>query len=184
MIETVISSQSVIVALYVLSCLALAIILEKSVVLFFLHRLCGTETLSKLIKAEVASPAEGTRQPAIQFLLSLENGEIPAIARQRIMERLSARISWLGTISTIAPMLGLLGTVTGMIKSFAAFDHNSVQTLQLISGIDEALFTTSLGLMIAIPALIAYNWLAGRANRFLDELELIEQNRPEKGDAS
>ncbi len=88
-------------------------------------------------------------------------------------ERVRRRLPALGTISTVAPLLGLLGTVTGMIKSFSAFDgaEAAVSRGMLSAGIDEALITTCLGLMIAIPALIAYNSYAARANALLDHLE-------------
>lgn len=79
----------------------------------------------------------------------------------------------LGTISTIAPLLGLLGTVTGMIKSFHAFDDSKVQNAQLVGGIDEALITTTLGLIVAIPALIAYNHLVNRVNLVAEETFIL-----------
>lgn len=86
----------------------------------------------------------------------------------------------LGTISTIAPLLGLLGTVTGMIKSFHAFDEQKVQNAQLVGGIDEALITTALGLIVAIPALIAYNYFANRVNQIAEETTLLSDQVAEE----
>lgn len=86
----------------------------------------------------------------------------------------------LGTISTIAPLLGLLGTVTGMIKSFHAFDEDKVQNAQLVGGIDEALITTALGLIVAIPTLIAYNYFANRVNQIADETSLLSDQVAEE----
>ncbi|MCR9141597.1 MAG: MotA/TolQ/ExbB proton channel family protein [bacterium] len=86
----------------------------------------------------------------------------------------------LGTISTIAPLLGLLGTVTGMIKSFHAFDEDKVQNAQLVGGIDEALITTALGLIVAIPTLIAYNYFANRVNQIAAETTLLSDQISEE----
>lgn len=86
----------------------------------------------------------------------------------------------LGTISTIAPLLGLLGTVTGMIKSFHAFDADKVQNAQLVGGIDEALITTALGLIVAIPSLIAYNYFANRVNQIAEETALLSDQAAEE----
>ncbi len=77
----------------------------------------------------------------------------------------------LGTISSVAPMLGLLGTVTGMIKAFSGFANN--QGTQLIKGIDEALITTALGLMVAIPALIMYNYFSRRVALIIEEANIL-----------
>ena len=79
----------------------------------------------------------------------------------------------LGTISTIAPLLGLLGTVTGMIKSFRAFEQNVGRSEQLMGGIDEALITTALGLIVAIPALIMYNYYVRRVGTFTEETNVL-----------
>ena len=91
----------------------------------------------------------------------------------RTIKTLKRFLPTLGTISTIAPLMGLLGTVTGMIKSFHAFDDSKVQNAQLVGGIDEALITTTLGLIVAIPALIAYDYLVHRANMIAEETFLL-----------
>ncbi len=79
----------------------------------------------------------------------------------------------LGTISTVAPLLGLLGTVTGMIKSFRVFEQSAARSAQLMGGIDEALITTALGLIVAIPALIMYNYYVRRVNLFSEEANVL-----------
>lgn len=76
-------------------------------------------------------------------------------------------LNTLGTIAAISPLLGLLGTVIGMIKVFSAIVvHGSGDTAVLAGGISEALITTAAGLMIAIPALFAHRYLT----RYIDEL--------------
>lgn len=92
------------------------------------------------------------------------------LAEQHAMERFT---SFLGTTTTLAPMLGLLGTVTGMIKAFSAFAKASQRSDQLTVGIHEALITTTLGLMIAIPALIFFNYYVKRTNQLMDECEML-----------
>ncbi len=87
--------------------------------------------------------------------------------------RLEQYLSALGNISTIAPLLGLLGTVTGMIKAFKAFELNISKNTQLFSGIDEALITTALGLIVAVPSLTMYNYFVNRVNMYLQDVFLI-----------
>lgn len=104
--------------------------------------------------------------------------------QRRFREYLSKRLSLLGTISTVSPLIGLLGTVTGMIKSFHAFEAGGGAGLErplLLGGIDEALITTCFGLIIAIPALIAYNAYAARVNGILDELDRVDPSQETGG---
>lgn len=78
----------------------------------------------------------------------------------------------LGTIAGVEPLLGLLGTVSGMIHTFNVITTQGVgNPNQLAGGISEALITTAAGLTIAIPTYIAYRYLQGRAAYLLSELE-------------
>lgn len=78
----------------------------------------------------------------------------------------------LGTITGISPLLGLLGTVTGMIDVFKTIAAvGAGQAGALSTGISQALITTATGLLIAIPALVAYNFLTERAESIVAELE-------------
>lgn len=78
-------------------------------------------------------------------------------------------LSTLGTIAAISPLLGLLGTVIGMIKVFSALVvHGSGDTAVLAGGISQALITTAAGLMVAIPSLFAHRYLS----RYIDELSI------------
>jgi biopolymer transport protein ExbB len=79
----------------------------------------------------------------------------------------------LGSISTVAPLLGLLGTVTGMIRAFRAYAQTASRSSQLVGGLDEALISTAMGLMVAIPALIFYNYFIGRVNTYINETNLL-----------
>ena len=87
---------------------------------------------------------------------------------------LSQRIAYLADIGAVAPMVGLLGTVIGMIKSFmeiAEGNFEGVKQMQLASGVSEALITTASGLVIGIIAVIFYSIFRGRVQRFIAELE-------------
>ena len=72
--------------------------------------------------------------------------------------RLTQRISWIGLVAAVAPMMGLLGTVSGMIRAFATMSASagSPDPADLAGAISEALITTYLGLTVAIPALVIY----------------------------
>jgi biopolymer transport protein ExbB len=86
--------------------------------------------------------------------------------------RLTRRLGVLETVAAVSPLLGLLGTVLGMIRVFATISAAGLGNPEtLSSGISEAMVTTAAGLIIGIPALVAYNWLNGRADRIIFDLE-------------
>src|SRR5690606_14749869 len=87
---------------------------------------------------------------------------------------LSSRITYLADIGSIAPMIGLLGTVLGMIKSFlqiSAGDIQGVRQMRLAEGVSDALITTAAGLMVGIPAMVFYSLFRGRVQKYIAELE-------------
>ncbi|MBP7459678.1 MAG: MotA/TolQ/ExbB proton channel family protein [Candidatus Delongbacteria bacterium] len=79
----------------------------------------------------------------------------------------------LGTIAAVSPLIGFLGTVTGMIRTFMAIEAHTgqVEPAILAGGIWEALITTAVGLTIGIPALIAYNYLVTKVEKFAFEIQ-------------
>lgn len=86
--------------------------------------------------------------------------------------RLTRRLGVLETVAAVSPLLGLLGTVIGMIRVFSSVSQTALSNPEVLSsGISEAMVTTAAGLIIGIPALVAYNWLNGRADRIIFELE-------------
>ncbi len=112
-----------------------------------------------------------TKYPSASF------GEVREIAEaegSRQAGLLSSRITYLADIGSIAPMVGLLGTVLGMIKSFLQIsggDVQGVRQMELAGGVSEALITTAAGLMIGIPALVFYSIFRGRVQKYISELE-------------
>lgn len=114
------------------------------------------------------------------IISGLENRDLPSDAMREIIEEqgrqetrsLERGLITLETIAAIAPLLGLLGTVVGMVDVFneiAASD--TVQVSQLSKGISKALITTVVGLSIGIPALVAYNYLLNRAESLILDIE-------------
>ena len=86
--------------------------------------------------------------------------------------RLNRYVGVLGTIVGISPLLGLLGTVTGMIDVFNTIaEAGTGQASELSSGISQALITTATGLLIAIPALVAYNFFREKVESMVGDLE-------------
>jgi len=88
--------------------------------------------------------------------------------------RLERYMSGLATCANIAPLLGLLGTVAGMIKAFAEIQHREgqVNPSDLAEGIGNALVTTAAGLTVAIPTLVVYNYFVSRVENMILEMEL------------
>lgn len=88
------------------------------------------------------------------------------------MSRLERGLIWIATISTIAPMLGFLGTVTGMIKAFDVIAAQGMNNPAMVAlGISEALITTATGLIIAIPMSLAYNFFTNKVSKLVLEME-------------
>ncbi len=91
---------------------------------------------------------------------------------RHVVHELERYLNPLGTIAAITPLLGLLGTVIGMIKVFAAITANGVGNPGVLAGgISEALITTAAGLSVAIPALIGYRYLRGRIDELVVNME-------------
>jgi biopolymer transport protein ExbB len=89
---------------------------------------------------------------------------------------LQKNLNSLATIAHIAPLLGLLGTVVGMVRAFQAIQAKAAASLpvspvDLSGGVWEALLATVAGLIVAIPAFVAYNYLVSRINNFILEME-------------
>ena len=106
-------------------------------------------------------------RPMNDVLVAIENvGNIE-------VAKLERRFTWIATTAGGAPMLGFLGTVTGMVSAFysmaAAGEAADIMTLS--SGIYEALVTTVAGLVVGIIALFAYNYLVSRVNMVVNQLE-------------
>ncbi len=105
-----------------------------------------------------------TQLEALRLVLEKEEGE------ER--DDLSHGLHWLAVIATVSPLLGLLGTVLGVMNSFIGVAAAGSANISAVApGVAEALTTTAAGLLVAIPAAIAYNYFVSRLNLFTGELE-------------
>jgi biopolymer transport protein ExbB len=110
---------------------------------------------------------------------------------RHVVHELERFLNTLGTIASISPLLGLLGTVAGIIRSFNAVMLGGMGDPRLLAGgISEALITTAGGLAVAIPSFIAYRYLRGKVERIVIDMEKIavtfadSLGAPEKSGAS
>ncbi len=171
----------------VCSVLALAIVIERS---WALQR---RRVVPKHLLAEVWNKIKGNALDGAQ-LRSLRQGSplgrvlaagLVHVRRSRevMMESiedagrheahaLERYLNTLGTIAAISPLLGLLGTVVGMIDVFGTISSQGVGNAPaLAGGISQALITTAAGLVVAIPSLMAYRYLRGRVDELVVEME-------------
>jgi biopolymer transport protein ExbB len=91
---------------------------------------------------------------------------------RHLVHRMERYLNTLGTIAAAGPLLGLFGTVVGMIEMFLGIlDHGIGDVNQLAGGIGKALICTAAGMIVAIPALIAHRWFRGRVAEYIVEME-------------
>jgi biopolymer transport protein ExbB len=132
--------------------------------------------------AEALHECAGTPGPVARVIHSAiirheaprdELKEIVQEAGQLEMPNLERNLGMLATIALIAPLIGMLGTVTGLIKTFVTISSQSglVSTTELSGGIYESLLTTAAGLVVAIPAFAAYSYLSSRVNALMRDME-------------
>lgn len=158
----------------------------------------GAETLTERARAVTAESgpaaalrevdASGLSTPAAGVLRAgLARAEFGVEAAQGAMNaallqedaRAYAGLSTLGTCAQVAPLLGLLGTVFGMVNSFLVFSRTTAPTpTQLAQGISEALINTAAGLIVAIIAYLARNALKAKADRVMVQAERVREELP------
>jgi biopolymer transport protein ExbB len=134
-----------------------------------LERLGEADPLSRVLRAGLSVQDHGL-ETVRAVAMDAAQREIPALERG------------LGIIlmtTQVAPLLGLLGTVIGLIEAFQAAGTAEVVTNQVIAnGVYQALGTTALGLLVAIPAFVAYSYLTGITARMTDQLEHAATDLP------
>lgn len=119
--------------------------------------------ISKIMLAGLMKFGQG-RDEMKEAIEDSANQEIPVLERN---------LSTLSTIGNITPLLGLLGTVFGMVKAFNVIAVMGVGKPEaLAGGISEALLTTAFGLSIAIPTIVVYNYLSHRVDKLIREMEV------------
>ncbi len=132
---------------------------------------------------EAVSLCDNTPGPAARVMsaaiLAYQRGEedLATVVQEAKLEelpRLERNLTLLGTIGFIAPLLGLLGTVLGMMDAFQAMKATETVYLsgpQLAESINQALITTAAGLTLAIPCYLGYNYLVTRVNSMLEDID-------------
>jgi len=123
----------------------------------------------------VEAPVAGLIRAAIENR-GLPETDLKEAVRDAAVRELPAvehTIQAVNVIGNISPLLGLLGTVSGIIHSFNVLgEFGAVSDPSVLAkGISEALLTTAAGIVIAVPAMVAYAWLSGKANQVIGHLE-------------
>ena len=121
-------------------------------------------------KAGIAGGVPSSQNLQASLKQRVERSMSVAIGRE--MNQLESGMTFLASVASSAPFIGLFGTVWGIMNSFTAIAATNNTSLAVVApGIAEALFATAIGLVAAIPAAIAYNVLSARLNRYADRLE-------------
>ena len=168
------------------SIIAVAIIFERLWALR--ENIIAPENL--LLEAQKMITKDGVKKEAIQslqkhsmlgeiFASALNNYNSPSeVIKEAIEEtgrainhRLERYLSTLGTIATVAPLLGLFGTIIGMVELFSSFTSSGHDVAIFARGISIALYNTAGGIVVAVPAMIAYRFFRSKIDTLIVEME-------------
>lgn len=171
------------------SILGVAITLERSIYFFrlrlnypsFLHELKDKLRQGKIKEAAVFCRTKPHPVPhlAAEYLKNLQHDTLRSEILKRegslALEKVETRLRGLAAITHISPLLGLLGTVTGLVGAFHQIERmgGQVQPGDLASGIWEALITTVFGLVIAIPCMAAFHAFESAADRIARQMQFV-----------
>jgi biopolymer transport protein ExbB len=186
---TLLGSEWVLWVLIGLSVLSVTVMVERAI--YFrggggdLEAL-GRELAARLKEDDIEGARRslaGQRAPAALVaaagIAELDRGadavaETMASAKARLRMDLERNLGVLGTLGNNAPFIGLFGTVLGIIKAFADLSRNQTGgAAAVMSGISEALVATAVGLMVAIPAVIAFNFFQGKVRKSIARIDAI-----------
>lgn len=163
---------------------------KKQLLDSFTHRFWDSSDLSRLYADVDNNTHEKQGIAAIfhagfkEFVRSRKQGNVAIEPIQRVMqishakeaEQLEQHLPFFASVGSIAPYVGLFGTVWGIMTSFQALGHAQQATIAMVApGISEALVATALGLFTAIPAVIAYNRYSTRANDLLNKYDVFQE---------
>jgi biopolymer transport protein ExbB len=186
---TLLGSEWVLWVLVGLSVLSLTVMVERAI--YFRDgggdlEALGQELAARLKEADLEGARRaltGKRAPAALVaaagIAELARGadavaETMASAKARLRMDLERNLGVLGTLGNNAPFIGLFGTVLGIIKAFADLARNQTGgAAAVMSGISEALVATAVGLMVAIPAVIAFNFFQGKVRRAIARIDAM-----------
>lgn len=182
LIGILIKGGFVMIPLLASSVVALAVIIER---FFFWRRLRKRDNDTIILQFVEAGNVEqaqklanASRHPVVRVLLAgleyrqLSPGTAMEAAAQGELRRVKAYLPILDTIITLAPLLGLLGTITGMISAFGIVSDTGLgQPTAITGGIAEALIATATGLFIAIMTLLPYNYFRAKVEQLTERME-------------
>jgi len=188
MLELLLKGGVLVIPILLCSVFALAIFLERWIRLTLLRRRGRglAQKVASLVKSgedsEAHNLADKSDSPMGRVLaqaLEVKNQSqetldaIIAHATEEELRGLARYLQALATIGNIAPLLGLLGTVVGMIKAFMVIQEmgGKVNAAVLAGGIWEAMLTTALGLAVALPTIVGHSYLVSEVNRYEARLQ-------------
>ena len=208
MLELLIKGGPVMIPILLGSVIGVAIVLER----FWVLRACGpavpralAQRVFKLVKDGQAAEAiqvcaQHPRSPLAGLLrVGLERRSLPLDRLEKILEqvgnnqvqRLERRLGTLASIVSIEPLMGFLGTITGLIRAFMSWEQAgaNVTVNSLAGGIYEAMITTAAGLSVAVPLFLCYNYFISRIKSVANDLtnhaiqltELLAEVPPPRG---
>ncbi len=171
--------------LLVCSFIAVTLAVERILAFARVHMSGNDELLEDLFKKvsegkceEAIVAGRDSSDPAVKMIVEgLEHrdhglSDVMQVEAEKQLDSMRTGLSVMDTIITMAPLLGILGTVTGIIKSFNLLQDVGLQDPRLATGgISEALITTAAGLVVALATLIPYNYLLSRIRRISRRLE-------------
>jgi len=187
-VQFLIKGGPVMVPLLIASFAAVAVAIERTVVLLRAARDSGPlmHEVRRLLERgqpdDALRACEAASTPVGRVLAAgLRSRRLPPERLEKVLEEqamaevpeLNRRLAVLDTVVTIAPLLGLLGTVTGMIRSFGIMALSGIDRPHGITGgVAEALIATAVGLAIAITTLVVYNWLSEKVRDVTSQMEI------------
>lgn len=170
--------------------ISIALILERLIRVVFQYKIDGTSFMFEVQKYVLANDIDG----AIRLCNGAGKAALPRVikaglqrasrdehqiqnavdaASLEVIPKVEKRLHYLGLIANLATLLGLLGTISGLIHSFRAVALAEASQRQAIlsNGISEALNCTAFGLIVAISTMICFSWLSARAGTIIEEVD-------------
>lgn len=188
LVNLFVSGGPIMIPIMICSVLALAIVIER--IRFYYRNKDNPTLFMKQIKAAIGAKnfleamriCRTSNTPLANVIAAgidhfdMNKDNLLDVMRQEAMLQMKKYEKHLGKLSTIAsitPLLGLTGTVTGMITSFSVISTVGIgDPTALAGGISQALYTTAAGLMVGIPALVAHNWCESKSLEFAEQVEM------------
>lgn len=189
--EFVMNNLSHVLPIIIAGVFAVAIVIERVKMVFFTYPLAGRSKfyhrIRELVMADKVQDAislcdQYPQKPAAQVMKEgLLRAHLPeqmvgdglSIVVGEWIENISKRTAFLSMIANVATLLGLFGTIAGLIQSFEAVGTANPQekSALLAAGISTAMNATMMGLGVAIPAMVAFSFIMNRTNRLVSELD-------------